>query len=77
VFRGYQPFIDGRIDLYGNEFMARYTALDQLTALLEQYRVAWTIFEPANPRTAVMDNLPGWSRLYADDKAVVHIRSGS
>jgi hypothetical protein len=52
-------------------------ALDQLTALLEQYRVAWTIFEPANPRTAVMDNLAGWSRLYADDKAVVHIRNGS
>jgi MFS family permease len=75
IFRGYQPFIDGRIDLYGNEFIARYMALDQLTALLAQYRVAWTIFEPANPRTTVMDNLPGWSRLYADDAAVVHIRN--
>ena len=75
VFRGYRPFIDGRIDLYGNEFIARYMALDQLTALLAQYRVAWTIFEPANPRTAVMDNLPAWSRLYADDTAVVHINN--
>jgi len=74
VFRGYQPFIDGRIELYGNEFIARYRALDQLTALLDQYRIAWTIFEPANSRTTVMDNLPGWSRLYADDVAVVHVR---
>ena len=74
IFRGYTPFIDGRVDMYGNEFMTRYVALDQLTGLLEQYRIEWTIFEPWNPRSLLMDNLPGWSRVYADDTAIVHLR---
>jgi len=77
IFRGYAPFVDGRVDMYGNAFISRYSALDQLTELLKQYHIAWTIFEPSNPRTVVMDNLSGWSRLYADDTAVVHLRDGS
>jgi hypothetical protein len=74
IFRGVQPFVDGRVDMYGDEFMRRYLAMDQLTGLLAQYHIAWTIFYPTNPRTTVMDNLPGWSRLYADSTAVVHVR---
>jgi hypothetical protein len=77
IFRGYEPFVDGRVDMYGNEFMSRYVALDQLVALLEQYHIAWTIFEPANPRTTVMDNLAGWSRFYADAATVVHLRQAA
>jgi hypothetical protein len=75
IFHGYSPFIDGRIDMFSNEFTARFAALDQLPGLLEQYRITWTIFEPSNPRLALMDILPGWSRLYADENAVVHVRS--
>jgi hypothetical protein len=63
------------VDMYGNDFMIRYTALDQLTSLLHQHRVAWTIFEPHNPRTVVMDNLSGWKRVYADQWAVVHVKN--
>jgi hypothetical protein len=74
IFRGVKPFVDGRVDMYGDEFMRRYLAVDQLTGLLAQYHIAWTIFYPNNPRTTVMDNLPGWNRLYADATAVVHVR---
>ena len=74
IFRGYRPFIDGRVDMYGNEFMLKYTAVDQLPAVLEQYHIAWTIFEPSNPRTILMDHLTGWSRIYADSTAVVYLR---
>jgi hypothetical protein len=75
IFRNYPPFIDGRVDMYGDKFMLRYAALSELTALLEQYRIAWTIFEPDDPRTVIMDRLPGWTRLHADDIAVVHVRT--
>ncbi len=75
IFRGYAPFVDGRLDMYGNQFMSRYQSLGQLTDLLKNYNIAWTIFEPGNPRTVVMDNLSGWSRFYADDTAVVHLRN--
>lgn len=77
IFRGYAPFIDGRVDMYGNAFASRFFDLDQLTGLLQQYRIAWTMFEPDNPRTVVMDNLSGWSRLYADGTAVVHVREAA
>ena len=75
IFRNYPPFIDGRVDMYGDKFMLRYAALSELTALLEQYRIAWTIFEPDDPRTVIMDRLPDWTRLHADDIAVVHVRT--
>lgn len=74
VFRGYAPFVDGRADMYGNEFMSKFLALDELPGLLERYRIAWTILEPTNPRTPVMDALPGWRRVHADALAVVHVR---
>ena len=74
IFRGVEPFIDGRVDMYGNDFMLRYSSIDQLTGLLEQYHIAWTIFWVGNPRTTVMDHLPGWIRLYSDEMAVIHVR---
>lgn len=74
IFRGYKPFIDGRVDMYGNEFMLKYTAVDQLPGLLEQYHIEWTIFEPFNPHTILMDHLAGWSRIYKDGTAVVYLR---
>ncbi len=35
---------------------------------------AWTILPPSNGAVAVLDQLPGWCRLYADDMAVVHVK---
>ncbi len=77
IFRGVAPLIDGRIDMYGNSFVLRYFAVDQLTSLLVQYQVGWTIFLPSNPGTAVMDNLSGWTRFYSDEMAVVHVRQSA
>jgi hypothetical protein len=74
IFRGVTPFVDGRVDMYGDAFMLRYLAVDQLTGLLTQYHIVWTIFYPNDPRTIIMDNLPGWSRLYSDEMTVVHVR---
>jgi hypothetical protein len=77
IFRNYPPFIDGRVDMYGDAFMLRYAALSELASLLEQYRIAWTIFEPDDARIVLLDKLPGWTRQYADDTAVVHVRTPS
>jgi hypothetical protein len=77
IFRGIPPFIDGRVDLYGNDFVTSYFALNDLSALLEKYQIAWTIFEPLNPRNLLLDQMPGWSLAYADSEAVIHVRSRS
>jgi hypothetical protein len=73
IFSGIPPFIDGRADMYGDAFMRRAAQLAELPALLAQYGIVWTLLKPDSPRVVLLDNLPGWRRLYADDVAVVHI----
>jgi hypothetical protein len=77
MFAGIPTFIDGRADLFGDEFLARDAAAgaaigNALPELLDHYTVAWTLFEPSSPAVTLLDHLPGWKRLYADEYAVVH-----
>jgi len=79
ILRGVKPFVDGRTDLYGDAFMARYYRIASgdaaaLDAVFRQYAVTWTLLPPDHPLVAVMDAKPGWRRLYSDRFAVVHVR---
>ena len=79
IYEGVPVFIDGRADMYGDAFLARQMRAldladdDELTGLLDEYRIGWTLLEPGTPATAQLDRLPGWRRVYADDIAVVHV----
>jgi hypothetical protein len=80
IYEGIPPFIDGRAELYGDEFIKRYVQAmllesDELPKLLEQYGITWTLIAPERPAALLLDHLPGWRRLYADDIAVVHVRT--
>jgi hypothetical protein len=75
-----RPFIDGRADMFGDEFLALYgrlTAPDPgvLDDVLARDAIAWTIFPPGSSVVAMMDREPGWRRLHADAFAVVHVRN--
>jgi hypothetical protein len=78
IFDGERPFIDGRADMYGDEFVDSYAKAEggdreTLKALLARYAVAWTIFPPGSPANKSLDAL-GWPVLYRDASAVIHIR---
>jgi hypothetical protein len=80
IFSGVPDFIDGRIEMYGNDFLADYLAAEQgdpaaLSGLLERYRVTWTLLQAGSPAIAVLDRLPGWRRAHTDDQAVIHVRT--
>ena len=45
-----------------------------LEALLDDYAIGWTMLQPGTPAILLLDRLPGWGRLYADETAVVHYR---
>lgn len=82
IFRGVRPFIDSRAELYGDAFLTDYARIvapdaKALNSAIEKYHVGWTIFPPDSPVVAVLDLMPGWHRLYADDIAVVHIRDAN
>jgi len=79
IFEGVAPFVDGRVDLYGDAFMRAYASAlasegDALPRLLDQFRIAWTLLKPDEPAVAALDRDPAWERLYADASAVVHRR---
>lgn len=78
VFCGVPVFIDGRIEMYGNDFLAAYIAAEQgdtsaLPVLLDRYRIAWTLLQVQSPAVAALDRMPGWRRAYADGQAVIHV----
>jgi hypothetical protein len=80
IFSGVPVFIDGRIEMYGNDFLAAYIAAEQgdaasLATLLDRYRIAWTLLQAQSPAIAALDGMPGWRRAYTDGQAVIHARA--
>jgi hypothetical protein len=80
IFAGIPTFIDGRGELYGGQLIARYIRdvsladLRDFLKLLDQYKIDATLLAPDVPAVELLDRLPDWQRVYADDVAVVHKR---
>lgn len=73
-----KPYIDGRTDLYGDAFIKRFGGFEASPAELEDALarncIRWTIFKPDRPIVALLDEEPGWRRLFVNAQAVVHVR---
>ncbi len=79
IFKGVKTFIDGRTDMYGDAFNARYDAISRpdkaaFDKAVGQYGIAWTFLSPSSPLVSVLEASPEWRRLYADRYAVVYVR---
>jgi hypothetical protein len=79
IFSGVRPFIDGRAELYGADFMRRYQAAitepgPGLARELEQYGVAWAIVATDSRAVPLFAAMPHWHRFYGDRHAVVFTR---
>jgi len=80
IFSGIKTYIDGRIEMYGDDFLKHYLEMDKgdeaaLTATLTRYGVEWTLLSPKKPAAIVMDRMPGWHMVFKDEYAVVHART--
>lgn len=81
IWAGIRPFVDGRIDMYGDALMSEYEAATRSTGpalerLIDRYRIAWSIVPPGDAVAGALDRMPGWRRIYADRHAVVYARDG-
>jgi len=80
IYKGIAPFIDGRGEIYGAKFIAQYNRaialadLPGFLVLLDRYHIRTTLLAPDTPAVALLDRLPEWKRIYADQIAVVHER---
>lgn len=83
IHEGIPPFIDGRADMYGEAMLRQYVdatspkSAEAMHQLLDRYRIDWTLLEANSAAIALLDLSPGWHRVYADDRAVVHARNTS
>ena len=80
IARGVKPYIDGRTELYGADFFLRHDAavnlrnVDAFYDLMRARDIDITMLAPATPAVGLLDRMPDWKRVYADDIAVVHVR---
>jgi hypothetical protein len=72
-------FIDGRSDVYGDQFTGDYIAItndrdiEKWNAAMRKWDFEWSILPPGQPLAKFLDHQPGWKRLYADKWAVIHV----
>jgi hypothetical protein len=79
IFERVRPFIDARVELYGDPMLSLYDRLqkgdrDAVEDTLKRYDIAWTILAPDSRIVAILDREPGWRRIHADAVAVVQAR---
>jgi hypothetical protein len=81
IWKGMAPFIDGRAELYGEQFGLDYfnaVSLQDpnvLFRVLDENKIEATILLPSTPAARLLDHLDGWHRVFANDSAVVHVRT--
>jgi hypothetical protein len=79
IFKGVPVFIDGRADMYGDDFTGQYLKIARSTdpavvgAALKKWNVGWVILEPDTAAIKAMEKLPGWKKTYKDKAATVFL----
>ncbi|MBC9881482.1 hypothetical protein G8O24_29590 [Bradyrhizobium sp. INPA01-394B] len=80
IVRDIRPFVDGRSELYGEQFLMDYFAAEDgrdvsgLLRMLDENRIEATLLTADSPAAQILDHIKGWKRVYADNIAVVHVR---
>lgn len=78
IWRGIPVFVDGRADVYGDEFLHTYRLTYDLTNQwqrpLEDYDVEYVLVESSNSLGTLLDSSEDWQQVYSDDVAIIYLR---
>lgn len=79
IYHEYPVFIDGRAEIYGDEFLKEYinyiklsTKSSALQVMLEKYRIQWTIFSKKTNINFYFDMHPDWNLQYSDKNFTIY-----
>lgn len=78
IWRGIPVFVDGRADVYGDEFLFFYQQAAQLQPdwrePLEQYSVDYVLIRRQAPLATMLGEVEGWREAYTDELAQIFVR---
>lgn len=78
IWRGIPVFVDGRADVYYDEFLLYYLQTFQAQPgweiPLNDYSVGWVLTETGNPLATVLTLSPAWESAYSDGQADIFVR---
>jgi hypothetical protein len=79
IWRGVPVFVDGRADVYGDDFLFYYLQTYRLEATwaqpLNDFDVDYVLMEPTSPLSTLLATSPQWREIYRDDIAQVFVRN--
>jgi hypothetical protein len=78
IWRGLPVFVDGRADVYGDDFLFYYLQTFEVRTNwrqpLDEFEVAYVIIESRSPLTAVLALDDQWHTIYQDEIAQIFLR---
>ena len=80
ILAGIKPYIDGRAEMYGDQFFADYVKIidgdsASFDRAVARYKIRWTMTPASNlPLLKLLDSSPNWRRIHADRVGVIHVR---
>jgi hypothetical protein len=80
IARGVPTFIDGRTELFGEQFFVEHNDAsglkepDNLFRLLDKYKIEATFLRTQSAATKLLDHIDGWQKIYSDGIATIHLR---
>jgi hypothetical protein len=81
LWRGYKVFIDGRADVYLddfiNQYMLGYLIRDEWRVPLDKFSVDYVLIERNAPLAILLRESHEWRQIYEDDLAVIIVRNRS
>jgi hypothetical protein len=82
ILAGIRPYIDGRADMYGDDFFKDYLKITDgdpraFDRAVRKYGISWTILQNGGRLAEELDRSPEWRRLYSDRVGVIHVRRTS
>ena len=79
IWRGLPVFVDGRADVYGDDFLFDYRRTfdlsDRWQLSLDEYNVDFVLIEQASPLANLLEASGDWERVYRDEVASLFLRA--
>jgi hypothetical protein len=81
ILAGIRPYIDGRAEIYGDEFVADYVNMTDgdmraFNRAVQRYDIRWAMISKSHEKLIrAVESSGAWRRVYSDDVGVIDVRT--